>query len=111
MKDVSGKIEYRGKTYRLVFNLNVMELIQDEYGTIEKWGEITEGGNAKAIKYGFAAMINEGIDIDNDENGTDEKPFTLAQVGRLLTEYGLDNAFQTLNDIVAESVENEEKNG
>lgn len=115
MKDISGKIEYKGKEYRLVFNLNVMEKIQDEYGTIEKWGEITDGtatgeGNAKAVKFGFAAMINEGIDIANEENGTDIKPFTLAQVGRMLTEIGLENATSVLNKTVIDSTRSEEKN-
>ena len=28
MKDISKEIEYRGKTYKIVFNLNVMQLIQ-----------------------------------------------------------------------------------
>ena len=36
MKDVNGKIEYKGKEYNLAFNLNVMEKIQDEFETIDK---------------------------------------------------------------------------
>ena len=28
MKDISKELEYRGKTYKMVFNLNVMELIK-----------------------------------------------------------------------------------
>ena len=59
MKDVHGTFDYKGNTYKLVFNLNVMEIIQEEYESVERWGDITaEGeGNAKAIKFGFAAMI------------------------------------------------------
>ena len=115
MKDVSGTINYKGRDYKLVFNLNVMEVIQEEYGTIEKWGALTDGtetgeGNAKAVKFGFAAMLNEGIAIDNEDNGTDIKPFTLAQVGRLLTEIGLDNATSVLNQTVIDSTKSEEKN-
>ena len=30
MKDINGKIQYRGKDYALVFNLNVMENVQAE---------------------------------------------------------------------------------
>lgn len=112
MKDISGKLEYKGAVYKLVFNLNVMEIIQDEYGSIENWGEITTAGegNAKAVKFGFAAMLNEGIDIMNEENGTDIKPFTLSQVGRLLTDIGLENATEMLKQTVVDSTKSDEKN-
>ena len=115
MKDVSGKIEYKGVIYKLVFNLNVMETIQDEYGTIEHWGEITDGSsgepNAKAVKFGFQAMLNEGIDIMNEDNGTEIKKFTLQQVGRMLSDMGLKNATAVLNQTVVDSTKSEEKNG
>lgn len=115
MKDMSGTIEYKGKEYKLVFNLNVMEQIQEEYGTIEKWGDMTDGtttgeANAKAVIYGFAAMLNEGIDIENEDNGTDIKPLTLKQVGRLISEVGFENATQVLNKTVVDSTQSTEKN-
>ena len=43
IKEVSSKITYKDKEYKLVFNLNVMEKIQDEYKTLDKWGELTDG--------------------------------------------------------------------
>lgn len=114
MKDFGGEIQYNGQTYGLVFNLNVMETIQEKYGTVEKWGELTDGKNgepdAKAIVFGFREMINEAIDIENEENGTDKKPLTLKQVGRLISEVGLRNATTTLNETVVESTKSEEKN-
>lgn len=114
MKDFNGKIQYKNKEYKLVFNLNVMEQIQDEYGTIDKWGELTEGKNsepnAKAVIYGFTAMINEGIDIENEENGTNIAPMTYKQVGRMITEIGLANATATLTDTVIQSTQSTEKN-
>ena len=114
MKDFNGEIQYKGKEYHLVFNLNVMEAIQQEYGTIEKWGELTDGQagepDAKAIIFGFREMLNEGIDIANEENGTDDKPFTLKQVGRLITEVGIQEATAKLNETVIESTKSEEKN-
>lgn len=114
MKDFDSEIQYNGETYRLVFNLNVMEIIQEEYGTIEKWGELTDGASgepdAKAIIFGFREMLNEGIDIENEENGTDKKPLTLKQVGRMISEIGLQNATTTLNDTIVESTKSEEKN-
>ena len=38
--------------------------------------------------------------MDNEDNGTDIKPFTKKQVGRLLTEIGLENMTQQLNNVV-----------
>lgn len=107
----NNEIEYKGQKYQLVFNLNVMEVIQEEYKTIDKWGELTDGSkgepNAKAIIFGLAAMINEGIDISNEDNGTNIKPLSLKQVGRLLSEVGLEEATQKLNNTVIESTEDE----
>lgn len=115
MKDISGEINHKGKTYKLVFNLNVMEQIQAEYGTLEKWGGLTDGStgepNAKAVIFGFREMLNEGIDISNEENGTDDKPLTLKQVGRIISEIGLTDATSALNQTVIDSTESEQKNG
>lgn len=111
MKDYNGQIEYKGKIYKLYFNLNVMAQIQEEYGTIDKWGELSDGVsgeiNAKAVIFGITAMLNEGIEIENDENGTDIKPFTLKQVGRMVTEIGIKEATKKLNETVIESTKDE----
>lgn len=114
MKDINGKIQYNGIEYKLVFNLNVMEAIQEEYGTLDEWAKLTDGStgepNAKAVIYGFREMLNEGIDIQNEENGTDIKPLTLKQVGRLITGVGLMEATTVLNDTVINSTQSDEKN-
>lgn len=114
MKKMKSEITYKGQNYSLVFNLNVMEEIQAEYKSLENWGNMTDGANgepnAKAIIYGLTAMLNEGIDIENEENGTDLKPFTHKQVGRLLTEVGLEEATAKLNEAVIESTKSDEKN-
>ena len=114
MKDIKNKITVNSKEYPIVFNLNVMEEIQEEYGTLEKWGELTDGKdgepNAKAVIFGFTHMINEGIDIHNEEDGTDEKPLTYKQVGRMLTEIGLDEMAKTMHETVIASTESAEKN-
>ena len=111
MKDFNGTIEYKGKTYKLYFNLNVMELIQEEYGTIDKWGDLSDGVsgevNAKAVIFGLAAMMNEGLEIEAEENGTDFKPLTLKQVGRIITEVGIKEATKVLNETVIESTKDE----
>lgn len=115
MKDAVQTIEYRGKTYKLAFDLNVMEAIQDEYGSIEAWGKLTEpedGGepNVKALVFGVTEMINEGIDIDNDENGTDEKWLTHKQVARILTEVGLESVADKMQKSVIDSTADDSKN-
>ena len=141
MKETNGKIQYKGQEYALVFNLNVMETIQQEYDSLDAWGALTDGKayarreyekqgkkkpwdelteteqaqytgepDAKAVIFGFTEMINEGIDIANEENGTDIKPLTLKQVGRMITEIGLANATQTLNETVVDSTQGDGKN-
>lgn len=115
MKEAYGKIQYKDKEYKLVFNLNVMENIQDEYGTLDKWGELTDGSesgepDAKAVIFGFKEMINEGIDIENEENGTDVKPLTHKQVGRIISEVGMVEATQAMSETVVESTKDEGKN-
>ena len=116
MKEISKTLEYKGKTYNLVFNLNVMEVIQDEYGTLENWGKLTDGAendgepNAKAVIFGITAMLNEGIDIENEENGTEEKMLTNKQVGRMITEIGLKSSAQLMNGAVIDSTQSAEKN-
>lgn len=115
MKDISKTLEYRGKTYKIVFNLNVMELIQERFGTVEAWGEAMsteEGKEPKAsdIIYGFWCMLNEGIDIDNDDKPKDERvePLTLKQVGRMLTEVGIAGAADQMKSLVVESTKGDD---
>lgn len=115
MKDFNGQLQYKGKTYKLVFNLNVMETIQEEYGTLAEWGSLTDGinsePNAKAVLFGLTAMLNEGIDIENEENGTNEPFLTKKQVGRILTEVGILDATSAMHDTVINSTQSAEKNG
>ena len=116
MKEISKTLEYKGKNYNLVFNLNVMEVIQDKYGTLENWGKLTDGAendgepNAKAVIFGITAMLNEGIDIENEENGTSEKMLTNKQVGRMITDIGLQSSAQLMNGVVVDSTQSAEKN-
>lgn len=114
MKDVSNELTYKGVTYNMVFNFNVMEAIQEEYGTIEKWAELSDGAgsepNAKAVIFGITAMINEWIDMQNDDNGTDIQKLTTKKVGRIISEIGFQNATMLMNDTVVKSTESAEKN-
>lgn len=115
MKSAMQTIEYRGKTYKLVFDLNVMESIQDEYGSIEAWGKLTEpddGGepNVKALVFGVTEMINEGVEISNEDDGTDEKTLTHRQAARVLTEVGLQAVADKVQKTVIDSTADDSKN-
>lgn len=113
MKKKKNTITYKGEEYALVFNLNVMEDIQEKYGSVEAWGNLVEAEDepkAKDIKYGFTAMLNEGIDIYNEENDTERLFFTEKQVGRIISEIGLHEAAKRLNDTVVDSTKSDEKN-
>ena len=112
MKDNAGKITYKEKEYKVVFNLNVMEAIQEEFGTLDKWTELTSGVNqevsVKALKFGYTEMINEGLAIESEETGEKFKPVSPAFVGRMLTEIGLENMTKVLQDTVVESTKTDE---
>lgn len=116
MKEVSTAIEYKDKIYKMVFNLNVMEEIQEQYGSLQKWGELTDGKdgsgepNVKALIFGLTTMLNEGIDIENDETGSNIQPLTKKQVGRILTDFGINKMNEDMNNLVIESTKSDEKN-
>lgn len=112
-------INYKGDLYPLVFNLNVMEEIQEEYGTIDRWGDLTDGKsqelNAKALKFGLTCMLNEGVDMYNEdhrgrEDFKERAFFTTKQVGRIVTELGTQEVAKKINETVIESSKSDEKN-
>ena len=116
MKDYNGEIEYKNKKYKLVFNVNVVEKIQEESGSYDNWVNLVqpeEKGketDLKAFKFAFAEAINEGIDIENEDNGTNIEPLTLKQIGRMLNEIGIKEANKELQKTIIESTKGEEKN-
>lgn len=109
MKDFYTKWEVNGKEYTLAWNLNVMEEMQDKYGSLEAWGKISEGEEPKisSIIDAFEAMINEGIEIDNEKSGTNEKPLTHRQIGRIISAYGVENAAETMKNAISEATKDD----
>lgn len=116
MIDTIKHIKFQEMEYPLVFNLNVIEKLQDKYGSYEKWGEMTDGKekeiNIGALKFGILEMINEGIDIENENKETKRDFLTLKQVGRLITELGMKKITDKVQETVIESTKSneEEKN-
>ena len=76
MIDKITYLETDSEKFPLAFTLNVMESIQDEYGTLSEWSELIrkqKEPNIKALKFFITEAINEGIDIENEKS--DEKLF------------------------------------
>jgi hypothetical protein len=101
--------------YPLAFTLNVMEAIQEKYGSIDKWSTLIQKPgepDIKALKFFITEAINEAIDIENEKTGQKRKAITLKQAGRILTEYGISNAAQVVTSTISKSVnlENMPKN-
>ena len=107
MKNTVVYIEANGKRYPLAFNLNVMEEIQEHYGSLDAWGKVTQGDGepkVKDLKCGVMAMLNEGIDMENESNGTNEPMLTAKQVGRIMTEVGIQQIVASIQEITLASV-------
>ncbi len=94
MKDVLIHVEANGVTYPLAFNINIIEIMQDKYGSLTAFSkalspEPTKDGKPveprmSDIKFIYTECINEGIDIEN-EGKAEKKPFvTEKQVGRII---------------------------
>ena len=114
MKSTIVYIETSKKTYPLVFNLNVMEEIQEKYGSIDKWGELTQGNGEpkiKELKTGIMFMLNEAIDMENENNGTNEPMLTEKQVGRIMGEVGIDVIVKKIQEITIASTRIEDNTG
>ena len=116
MKNTVVYIETANKKYPLAFNLNVMEEIQEHYGSLDAWGKVTQGDGepkVKDLKCGVMAMLNEGIDMENESNGTKEPMLNAKQVGRLIGEVGfaaITNVIQNLTVASTNTGDNEGKN-
>lgn len=97
----------------LVFNLNVMALLQAEYGSVNKWVALLEDDDntrngepdMTAFIKGFTFMLNEGVDLENDDLPADKKkqPFTERQVGRLIGRWGQEAVTKAMKDAVTQS--------
>ena len=116
MKENETYIEYKGNKYNVVFDMNVIETLQTKYGSFNKWSDLiqpTKDGeecNIEALKFGFCEAINEGIDIANEDRDEKLEFLTTRQVGRIITELGLRNINQKIQESVIESTKSEEKN-
>lgn len=111
MIDKITYLETDSEKFPLAFTLNVMEALQDEYGTLSEWSELIRNQkepNIKALKFFITEAINEGIDIENEKSGETRAPITSAKAGRIITEIGFQKVAKTINKMVSESIKTKE---
>lgn len=109
-------IKTEGRDYPIVFNINVMEEIQEAYGSIGVWGAIVEnaeGGEPKVkdLKIGLMMMINEGIDIENEMTGKNEPMVDTKKVGRIISEVGFEKITQVIKNLTIASTQTGDNEG
>ncbi len=115
MLDIVKNMTINEKEYPIAFTLNVMEAIQDKYGSMKEWGDIlqppkNEEPKIKDIKWTFTQFINEGIDIENEEKNEKRTLLTEKQVGRLITIVGMDKINKEMMLVTAESMKTDNPN-
>lgn len=111
MIDKITYLETDSEKFPLAFTLNVMEALQDEYGTLSEWSELIRNQkepNIKTLKFFITEAINEGIDIENEKSDEKRAPITSAKAGRIITEIGFQKVAKTINKMVSESVKTKE---
>lgn len=116
MKDEIKYIETKERKYPICFNMNAMEEIQEEYGSISNWisviDSLGEEPKVKELKAGLMIMINEAIDMENEKKEEKDPFVTSKQVGRIMSEIGIDELNKIIEDVATEAtkVDEEPKN-
>ena len=111
MVDKINYLETETEKFPLVFTLNVMESIQEKYGTIEAWSNLIQRDgepDIKALKFFITEAINEGLEIEAEKTGEKRKAITAKKAGRILTEIGLSGAANKIMATISDSVEMDE---
>lgn len=111
MVDKINYLETETEKFPLVFTLNVMESIQEKYGTIEAWSNLIQRDgepDIKALKFFITEAINEGLEIEAEKTGEKPKAITAKKAGRILTEIGLSGAASKIMATISDSVEMDE---
>ena len=111
MVDKINYLETKTEKYPLVFTLNVMESIQEKYGTIEAWSNLIQRDgepDIKALKFFITEAINEGLEIEAERTGEKRKAITSKKAGRILTEIGISGTASKIMATISDSVEMDE---
>lgn len=108
MLNTYERIKIGEREYPIAFNLNIMEQIQEEYGSFEKWYEIfasIEGEVPyKDLIWTFNKLLNEGADLERDEGRSDLALLNHKQTGRLIGVFGQVEAINAMFALVSKSM-------
>lgn len=109
-------LETKQGTFPIAFTLNVMELIQNKYGSLNAWKDEIEPNDGtepriSSVVFFFLEGINEGIDIENEKNNGSRKFITSKQAGRIITELGLNESAKVIKEVVIDSNNGKDENG
>lgn len=105
MLDEIKYLETKAEKYPYIYSLNVMSVIQSEYGSLAKWGDLVEPKdgsepNLQALIVFFTEAINDGIDLENEKTKNNRPFVTKRQTGRILAEAGLEKVTTSLKNAV-----------
>ena len=99
-------VEAIGEKWPCVYDLNVQSVLQEEYGTINKWIENLYGEekkeseiNIKTIIFTMKEMINEGIEIENEMGKPYREPISNTIAGIIITEMGVNKMLEIVNEL------------
>jgi len=109
--DKINYLETKTEKYPLVFTLNVMESIQEKYGTIEAWSNLIQRDgepDIKALKFFITEAINEGLEMEAEKTGEKRETISTKKAGRILTEIGLSGTASKIMATISDSVEMDE---
>ncbi len=112
MIDKITYLETENEKFPMIFTLNVMETMQEKYGSLDKWSSLLQNKkepNIKAIKFFITEAINEGIEIENEKKGEKRPTICQKKAGRILTDIGISEATKKITGTITESVKTGEK--
>lgn len=115
MLDELKYLETKNEKYPYIYSLNVMSVIQNEYGSLAKWGNLVEPkdgseANLQALIDFFTEAINDGIDLENEKTKNNRPFVTKRQTGRILAEVGFEKVTTSLKNAVVSNNSEETQN-
>lgn len=106
-------LKTKNETFPFTYSLNVMEALQNEFGSLNEWSDMVEPKDGsepkiKALLFFFKEAINEGIDIENENSDQPRKFVNERKVGRIITELGVKTVLEQLKGTVIDAGSNDD---
>jgi len=95
------------KQYPLAFTMNVMEELQEHFGSLDAWSNAIQPDEGEPkfrdVIHTFQTFINEGIDIENEDAEEKREFLTHKQVGRIISNIGIQEAGTLIRSLTSSS--------